>query len=103
LNEIAGENGFQFSITEGSIPLKKEVRAITELLGVDAYSLACEGRFVCVCASADRDAILTALRKFNPLAACIGRVEEGSGVTLTTRFGKRILSMPSGNIVPRIC
>tara|TARA_B100000315_G_scaffold114399_1_gene104845 strand:+ start:1497 stop:2549 length:1053 start_codon:yes stop_codon:yes gene_type:complete len=103
LNEIAQKDKRQFLIYEEQIPLMNEVRALTEILGIELYSLACEGRFVCACSPEDEKAVLERLRKFNPMAATIGEVKEGNDVVVQTNFGKKILSMPSGNIVPRIC
>ena len=103
LNELAMRNTVAFTIDERKVPFHKEVRSLTELLGIDAFSLACEGRFVCACAGKDADAVVKSLRRFNPSAAVIGEVVEGKGVTVQTGFGKRILTMPSGLLVPRIC
>ncbi len=103
LNEIAQKEKKQLTIIEESIPLLGEVRALTEILGIDAYSLACEGRFVCICSAKHADAAVEKLRVFNTMACVVGEVQDGSDVIVQTRFGKKILSMPSGNIVPRIC
>ena len=103
LNEIAQKETKQFLIYEEQIPLMKEVRALTEILGIEIYSLACEGRFICVCSSENEKAVLEELKKFNPMAATIGEVKEGKDIIVQTKFGRKILSMPSGNIVPRIC
>lgn len=103
LNEIAEKDKKQFFIYEEQIPLMNEVRALTEILGIELYSLACEGRFVCACSPEHEKAVLEKLKKFNPMAATIGEVKEGKDVIVQTKFGKKILSMPSGNIVPRIC
>lgn len=108
LNELAEKNKMQIFVEEESIPMHNEVRALTEILGIELYNLACEGRFVCVCSPEQGDAVLKKLKKFNPLASKIGEVirqaqDDSAGVVVQTRFGKKILSMPSGNIVPRIC
>jgi hydrogenase expression/formation protein HypE len=103
LNEIADKEGKQFLIQEEDIPLKEEVRALTEILGIEAYSLACEGRFVCICSAENEKEVLDKLQKHNKMAAVVGTVGEGKGVIVQTRFGQKILNTPSGNIVPRIC
>lgn len=103
LNEIAEKEKKQFLIYEEHIPLKKEVRALTEILGIEVYSLACEGRFVCVCSPDNEKEVVEKLRKFNDMVSTIGEVKVGKDVIVQTRFGKKLLSMPSGNIVPRIC
>ena len=103
LNEIAEKDKKQLLIYEDYIPLKKEVRALTEILGIDVYSLACEGRIVCICSPDNENEVLGKLKKYNGMASVIGEVKEGKEVIVQTRFGKKLLSMPSGNIVPRIC
>jgi hydrogenase expression/formation protein HypE len=103
LNELSEKNGVAFTIEEEDVPLEAEVRALTEMLGIDVYSLASEGRFACVVAPEHVSSVLEILHTFNPAARQIGTVSFGRGVSVQTAYGKKILSMPSGNIVPRIC
>ncbi len=103
LNEIATRNKVALLIDEQSIPMHQEVRALTEVLGIDVFSLACEGRFVCACPAESADSVVSALQKYNKMAAVIGEVGQGKDVTVQTKFGKRLLNMPSGILVPRIC
>lgn len=108
LNELCERNGVGMAIAGQDIPVKKEVGALCELLGIDVYTLACEGRFVCVCSAESAESVVSLLRGFNSEAAVIGEVVEGKEiggkeVVLNTGFGKRILPMPTGNLVPRIC
>ncbi len=102
-NELAEKNSIGMEIDEMKLPLEEEVRALTEILGIDVYSLACEGRFVAIVAPEHGDEVLSSLKKFHEKAASIGTIVEGSGVIVQTEYGKKILSTPSGNIVPRIC
>lgn len=103
LNEIAKKNSVGIEIEEESIPIKKEVKKAAEMLGIDVYSLASEGRLVCFSSSENAESVVKILRKFNKGAAIIGKVTEGKRVVIDTIVGKRILPMPSGRIVPRIC
>lgn len=103
LNEFAQKSSLQVAIDEDRVPLKKEVRALTEVLGIDVYSLACEGRFVCIASHEEAQSVVEELRKFNSEACMIGEFKEGKDVRVQTQFGGRMLPMPSGNIVPRIC
>jgi hydrogenase expression/formation protein HypE len=103
LNELSERNSVAITVDEELVPLHDEVRALTEMLGIDVYSLASEGRFVCVAAPEHASQVLDTLRTFNAAAEQIGRVSVGRGVSVQTAYGKKILSMPSGNIVPRIC
>lgn len=102
-NEMREKSDLGLTLIEEHIPLRDEVRAITELLGIDAYSLASEGRFACVVAPESASQVVETLRTFNPLAADIGEFSEGDSVIVETLFGKRILGMPGGVLVPRIC
>ena len=103
LNELSEKNGVGMEIEEDNVPLDERVRALTEILGIDVYSLACEGRFVCVVAPEQAVETLRILQTFNPMARSIGTVRTEKLVIVQTQYGKKILSMPSGNIVPRIC
>ncbi|NTV22860.1 MAG: hydrogenase expression/formation protein HypE [Nanoarchaeota archaeon] len=100
LCEIAEKKGVMLEVEEEAIPAKKEVKALCGMLGIDFMNLACEGRLVAICKP---DFDISALKKLNPAAAIIGKVSKGSGVVVQTRLGKKMLHMPSGNIVPRIC
>lgn len=103
LNELAEKSSVCFMLDEESIPMQPQVQALTEILGIEVYNLACEGRFVCFASPDKSEKVVAALKKFNPLAVKIGEVEKGSDVIVQTRFGKKILPMPLGEVVPRIC
>jgi hydrogenase expression/formation protein HypE len=103
LNELAQKSKVKIIIEEEKIPIKKEVRAISELLGIDVLGLACEGRFVGGVEPKFSQAALKTLKKYNRQAAIIGQVEKGQGVYLQTTWGQRVLEMPVGKLVPRIC
>jgi hydrogenase expression/formation protein HypE len=103
LNEFSERSSIQIEVNDEVMPIKPQVRSITEMLGIDPYSLASEGMFACIASSENQEEIIGRLKRFNHDAAVIGRVSEGSGVVIQTRCGKRILPRPSGVIVPRIC
>ncbi len=105
LNELALKNNVFIEIEEKSIPIKKEVKIACNLLGIEAYDLANEGKAIIICSSSNSEEVLEILKKFNPMANIIGEVKEIGikKVILNTEYGKRILDMPSGKIVPRIC
>jgi hydrogenase expression/formation protein HypE len=108
LNEIAGAAGVKIAIEEKSVPVREDVHAACEMLGLDPLHVACEGRFVAFVAAKDADRALAILRGHGAGngAAAIGRVTEGSApvVTLKSAIGvSRILDMPSGEQLPRIC
>ena len=108
LNELVSGTACSFTIEEDAIPIRPEVRGICELVGFDPMYLANEGKLVCIVGEGEADALLAAMRS-DPLggdAAIIGEViaEPKERVYLQSRFGgARIVSMPSGVQLPRIC
>lgn len=104
LNEMAGKSRVKIILDEKTLPFKKETVAISELLGIDKFSFASEGRFVAAVSSSAADKVIKILRKYNPEAKIIGYVERGSGVWLKTRIGSlKKIEVPRGKLVPRIC
>ncbi len=103
LNELSSRHDVGFLLDEGSIPAKEEVRRVVEMLGLNLYDLACEGRLICVASPETTDEALRILRGFNESAAVIGVVTDDQRVLLQTFLGRRVLPKPTGRIVPRIC
>jgi hydrogenase expression/formation protein HypE len=108
LNEIAHQSGVGMHLDEAAIPVRPEVDAACELLGLDPLNIANEGKLIAICAAEDTDKLLVAMRA-HPLgaqAAVIGRVvEDPNGfVQMKTRFGgRRMVDWLSGEQLPRIC
>jgi hydrogenase expression/formation protein HypE len=108
LNEIAHQSGVGIHLEEAAIPIKPEVDAACELLGLDALNVANEGKLVAVCAATDAGRLL-AVMQAHPLgreSAMIGRVLEDPNhfVQMKTRFGgRRMVDWLSGEQLPRIC
>lgn len=103
LNEICIRNKVGMILYEDKIPAKDEVRQVTEMFGINLYELACEGRFVCIAAKENAPEVENILKKFNKDASIIGEITGDERVVVQTILGKRVLPMPSGRIVPRIC
>ncbi len=104
LLEIAEKSKVKIILAEETLPYKKEVVAVTELLGLDKFSLASEGRFVATVPAKDAKKVITLLHKFNPEAKMIGEVKKGRGLYLRTSLGSlRPIEMPRGKLIPRIC
>lgn len=104
LNEIADKSKVKVILDENILPYKKEVMAMTELLGLDKLSLASEGRFIATVKKEDIKKVLFILKKFNPEAKIIGEVLKGRGVHLKTELGGlRKIEVPRGKLIPRIC
>ena len=108
LNEIAHQSRVGFRIEEAAIPVKPEVAAACELLGLDPLNVANEGKLVAVVAPEAAERLLAAMRA-HPLGrdgAIIGEVVEDDHcfVQMTTSFGgARIVDWLSGEQLPRIC
>lgn len=106
LNELAQSSGLQFDVVENDIPLAANVRGACEVLGLDALQVACEGRFVAIVPKSDAERALAIMKAQNQFAAMVGGVTDGEAglVTLQTPIGgRRILDMPAGELLPRIC
>src|SRR4051794_22903550 len=101
LNELAAASKVGVKLAEPAIPVRAEVRAACEMLGLDPLYVACEGRLMAVCPPADADRLLAAMRS-HPLgrgAAIVGEVvsEHPGVVTLRTAIGgERVVPMLAG-------
>jgi hydrogenase expression/formation protein HypE len=109
LNEIARHTSFDIRINDVDIPVNPSVQAAADALGFDVLNIANEGKFVAVIAPEIADACLDICHK-HPLglqAAIIGEVVETTDtpvVETTTKIGgRRIVQMPYGRELPRIC
>jgi hydrogenase expression/formation protein HypE len=108
LNEIARQAGVGVRLMEREIPVKPEVAAACELLGLDPLYVANEGKLVAVCAPEDAPRLLAAMRA-HPLAreaAVIGEVVEDEHRFVrmqTASGGERVVDWLAGEQLPRIC
>lgn len=108
LNELATASQVGIKLTESAIPLRPEVRAACEILGLDPLSVANEGKLIAVVPPEDDVRALEALRS-HPLgrnAAIIGDVVgvHPGMVTIKSPLGReRIVAMLAGEQLPRIC
>jgi hydrogenase expression/formation protein HypE len=109
LNEITKGSGLSIKIKENDIPVNKTVQAAADMLGFDVLAIANEGKFVTVVSPDSADEVLSICRK-HPLgkdSMMIGEVITSSNtpvVEIETRIGgKRIVQMPYGRELPRIC
>jgi hydrogenase expression/formation protein HypE len=108
MNEIAMAAGVGVRLDEKALPVGEAVRGACEILGFDPLYVANEGKCLAVVERSKAEEVLAAWKR-HPLgarAAIIGEVTEGpkGQVVLRTRIkGERIVSMLSGEQLPRIC
>jgi hydrogenase expression/formation protein HypE len=108
LHEVAQASGVSVVVDETRIPVRPEVQAACELLGLDPLHVANEGKLVAVVPSRDAERALAAL-KDHPLgrdASRIGEVVASSATPVVLRSrvgGTRIVPLPAGAQLPRIC
>jgi hydrogenase expression/formation protein HypE len=108
LNEIATASGVGVRLVESSFPVPTDVANACAILGLDPMYVANEGKLVAFVPRESADAVLAAMRA-HPLGAeavVIGEcVDEHPGmVVATTTFGgTRVVDMPLGEQLPRIC
>lgn len=111
LNEIARGSGHGVVIREKDLPVDPTVRAAADMLGFDVLNIANEGKVVCVVAQGDTQACLDCCHQhaLAQQARLIGEIvavprDETSWVEMETKIGgKRIVQMPYGRELPRIC
>ena len=108
LNEIAAGQSFGLLLQETAIPYSPGARAVAETLGLDLLHVASEGRLLCICDGGAADAILAAwrARPEGRGAARIGSATAqyaGSVVLETVVGGRRLVDVPQGELLPRIC
>ena len=102
LNELAKEAQMSVLLEDSKIPVHPRVAAYCEILGIEPYYLANEGRFICILPSSQVTQALECLEG----GTLIGYVEAGDPgwVRLRTEWGtERILPMLLGEPLPRIC
>jgi hydrogenase expression/formation protein HypE len=108
LNEFARQSGAGMLIRESAIPVRPQVNAACEFLGLDPLYVANEGKLIAICPREDAEHLLAVMRA-HPLgtdAAIIGEVIEDPHrfVQMDTAFGgRRIVDWLTGEQLPRIC
>jgi hydrogenase expression/formation protein HypE len=108
LNELAAASRVGVRLTEAALPIRPEVHAACEMLGLDPLYVANEGKLIAVVPPDDADRVLDVMRR-HPLgrnAALIGEVvPEHLGLVLQRSLvgGDRVVTLLAGEQLPRIC
>jgi hydrogenase expression/formation protein HypE len=108
LNEIALQSNVGIKIDESSLPVKKEVQGICDMLGMDPLYMANEGKMIVIVSPDEAEKALNILKQneYGSEAAIIGEVTNhptGRVYMETIAGGNRILDMLQREQLPRIC
>ena len=108
LNEIASQTGLGVEIDEAAIPVAPAVAHACELLGLDPLQVANEGKLLAVVPAAAAADVLAAMRQHEQgrQAVSFGRItadHAGRVVLRTAIGGSRVVPLPIGEQLPRIC
>jgi hydrogenase expression/formation protein HypE len=108
LNELAAASGAGIEFEERRVPVRPAVQAACEMLGLDPLYTANEGKLVAIVPEPHAEAVLGVMRA-HPLgreAARIGQVVAGHPGLVVARTGiggSRVVDLPAGELLPRIC
>lgn len=108
INEISALFKVGIDVDEAAIPISPQVKGFCEMLGYDPLHFASEGKCIMIIDRAEAENILSVLQKHSKgkNAAVIGKVTNnhpGEVIINTIAGGRRMLSPPAANQVPRIC
>ena len=108
LNELAKSSQVGITFEEGLVPLRPAVKAACEMLGMDPFYVANEGKLVAIIAGEVAEEVLASMHShpFGQEAAMIGRVvadHPGMVLSKTGIGGSRVVDLPAGELLPRIC
>lgn len=108
LNELATASNVGIEFEENKVPVTPSVNAACEILGLDPFYVANEGKMVAIVAATVAEEVLAAMQS-HPLgqqATIIGQVVDshrGLVISKTGIGGSRVVDMPTGELLPRIC
>ncbi len=106
LNELADASGCMMEISEELIPVAKDVKSFSKILGLDPLYMGNEGKLTAIVNAEHADRALEIIKgsRYGQNAAIIGRVTEGKGVIVNTHLGgRRGVGVLMGEGLPRIC
>jgi hydrogenase expression/formation protein HypE len=108
LNEIARAAGLGIELSERELPIPQDVADACGLLGLDPLYVANEGKLLAFVPAEEADTVLAAMRghQYGKGAAAIGScVAEHAGMVVakTGLGGTRVVDLPLGEQLPRIC
>jgi hydrogenase expression/formation protein HypE len=108
LNEIARTGSVGVELDERALPIPAAVADACSLLGLDPLQVANEGKLLAFVPAAEADAVLAAMRAHpygagaRQIGTCVAE-HPGMVVARTALGGTRVVNMPIGEQLPRIC
>jgi hydrogenase expression/formation protein HypE len=108
LNELAGKSRVSLEIEEEKIPIRREVLAASQMLGLDPLHVTCEGKGILAVDPEKADKVLKAVRRtrYGAKAQIIGEAHgqrPGVVTMLTAVGGTRVVQYPWAEAIPRVC
>ncbi|MDQ6658885.1 MAG: hydrogenase expression/formation protein HypE [Actinomycetota bacterium] len=108
LNEIAKAAGVGIALVESDLPIPDMVKNACSLLGLDPLQVANEGKLLALVSEPDAERVLAAMQahEYGKEAAIIGHcvaAHPGMVVARTGLGGNRVVDLPIGEQLPRIC
>ena len=107
LNEIASKSSIEIELMEELIPIRTEVKSLCNILGINPLIMSCEGTALMAVDSTKTEDILGVLSKHKTTSKSqvIGKVQSGKArvVMRTAIGGRKIIQVPYGEPVPRVC
>ncbi|HBM15067.1 MAG TPA: hydrogenase expression/formation protein HypE [Lentisphaeria bacterium] len=107
LNEIVSDTSYGIELDSVKIPYSREASSIAEMLGIELLNVACEGRMLLICDNSVASDILNLWKNMpeGKGAEIIGYVnKEPERVSIkTVTGGRRLVDVPTGELLPRIC
>jgi hydrogenase expression/formation protein HypE len=107
LNEIASKSKLEMELKEVQIPVRPAVQSLCEVLGLNPLHMSSEGRAVMAVDSSRTDDIISVLQKHATTkdARVVGTIRKGTPRVLlkTAIGGRKVIQVPYGEPVPRVC
>lgn len=108
LNELAQKSSVSIWIDEEKLPIRREVQAASQMLGLDPLQVTCEGKAIIAVEAEKAEEVQEALQKtrYGADAVILGEAkEERQGLVLmkTKVGGTRLIQQPWAEAIPRVC
>lgn len=108
LNEFAEKFNIVIELEEQKLPISSEVRAISSLYGYDPLHMSNEGKFVSIIPADCSETAINILKRFelcknSCICGHIADVGKSALILRTKSGGRRLITVPAGELLPRIC